>query len=175
MLTTITILAVSAACIWDVRTGRIPNLLTFPAILLGFIANAVLSGTTGVENSFLGMLAGAGLLLIPFAFGGMGAGDVKMLAMVGAINGPGFVFRTFLFGAVAGGVAAVGIALWKRRLWMVLSNSLMALASLGNHIVSLRRGQPAGGSLGSMVTSGVRFPYGVAMFAGTIAAYLVRW
>ena len=147
----------AVAAFWDLRTKRIPNWLTVPAIVLGVAANAVKSGLAGLWAGLLGMLVGAGLFIIPFAMGGMGAGDVKMLAAVGAIAGPEAAFRSFLYGAMAGG--------------------LMAAAFLVGRAYLFRgRLRADGGTRGPGVTVGLkqRFPYGLAVFAGTVIAYMLR-
>jgi prepilin peptidase CpaA len=99
----------AAAAAYDLRTKKIPNWLTFPAILLGLSLNVALGGALGLRDSLLGMATGVALLFAPFALGGMGAGDVKMLAAVGAFTNPSFVFRTFLYGSVAGGLIALAV------------------------------------------------------------------
>jgi prepilin peptidase CpaA len=135
----------AAAAVYDLRTQKIPNWLTFPAVLLGLSLNVALSGAPGLRDSLLGTIAGVALLFVPFAMGGMGAGDVKMLAAVGAFTGPMFVFRTFLYGSIAGGAIAVAV--------------IAGRSFLGH---SLKAGTKQA------------FPYGVAILAGAVAAYLVR-
>jgi len=157
-LTAVAVVWAAVAAFWDLRTKRIPNWLTLPAILLGLAVNAVLSGAAGLWASFLGTAVGAALLLVPFAMGGMGAGDVKMLAAVGAIAGPRVVFHSFLYGAIAGGLVAA--ALLAGRFYLF-------------------RGRPARGA-GSAARAGARgrftetFPYGIAIFAGTVVTYVLR-
>jgi len=91
----------------DFKYRKIFNKITFPSILFGFIYGFLSNGFEGLYSSFLGFLLGLGILLIPFILGGMGAGDVKMLAMVGALTGPIFVLKAFAWGAVLGGVFAL--------------------------------------------------------------------
>lgn len=148
--------AIAAFC--DLRTRKIPNWLTLSAIPLGLLLNVILSGSGGLRASVLGTLVGLALLFVPFAMGGMGAGDVKMLAAVGAIAGPTVAFRSFVYGAVAGG--------------------LMAAAVLTGRLYLLRgRSVPAsGGPVPSVSRWGSRdsLPYGIAIFIGTVIAYAVR-
>lgn len=112
----LTVAWAAVAAFWDLRTRRIPNWLTLPAALLGLALNVAISGSDGLRQSGLGLLAGLALLSIPFAIGGMGAGDVKMLAAIGAFAGPAFAFQTFLFGALAGGLIAVVVLLRRSHL-----------------------------------------------------------
>ncbi|HHY11420.1 MAG TPA: prepilin peptidase [Firmicutes bacterium] len=99
-----TLTGTGLCAMYDLRTGRIPNKITFSCILAGIVINTWSHGFAGMRDSLHGFAVGILLLIIPFALGGMGAGDVKMLAAVGAINGSRFVFHVFLYGAVAGGV-----------------------------------------------------------------------
>src|SRR5213592_412618 len=64
----------------DVRTRRIPNLLTGPAVLLGLVAHLTFGGTAGLASAALGMAAAGGLLLPGWLMGWMGAGDVTLMA-----------------------------------------------------------------------------------------------
>src|SRR5688500_14842611 len=81
------------------------------------IALAV-SGTSGVSTgeSIAGMFIGLLLMMPGHALGATGAGDVKLMAAVGAIVGPGLVVSAFLFTAIAGGILAILVALRRRRL-----------------------------------------------------------
>src|SRR3990170_4623177 len=86
---TVIVLTVSLAAVaFDVRTRRIPNWLTFGAAAAAFGYAGLHSGLTGVGIGVLGWLVGAALFFPFFALGGMGAGDVKLLAALGAWLGP---------------------------------------------------------------------------------------
>lgn len=149
--TALTLVAAGLAAAWDLGTRKIPNWLTFPTIALGLVLNLVGAGLPGLRNAVLGTVAGTALLLAPFAVGGLGAGDVKMLAAVGALNGAAFAFRAFLYGAVAGGlIAAVVIGMNRYR--------RSYTRSFGAAPVEKR----------------TTLPYGIAIFAGTVAAYFLR-
>src|SRR5204862_158348 len=76
------------ACVCDVRTRRIPNLLTFGGAALGVVYWVVVSGLSGAVTSIGGWMTGAVLFLPMFALGGMGAGDVKLAACLGAWRRP---------------------------------------------------------------------------------------
>ncbi|MBW8308903.1 MAG: prepilin peptidase, partial [Candidatus Paracaedibacteraceae bacterium] len=64
----------------DVTCRKIPNKLTFPVILWGLVSAGIFSGFNGILFSLGGFLVGLALFLIPFSMGGMGAGDVKLMA-----------------------------------------------------------------------------------------------
>jgi len=107
---------------WDLRTRRIPNWLTFggSAAALGF--HLVTGGLPGAGFSLGGWVVGCALFLPFFALGGMGAGDVKLLAAMGAWIGPVGAFWAWAFAAIAGGVLAVVVALLRGYLTTALRN-----------------------------------------------------
>ncbi len=72
----------------DLRARRIPNAVTGPGILVGLLLNTALLGASGLLHSVTGFAAAAIVLFLPFALGGIGGGDVKMMAAVGALAGP---------------------------------------------------------------------------------------
>ena len=72
------------ACITDLRTRRIPNVLTFGAAIAGLVAHIALDGASGALTAAGGWLTGLLIFLPFFALGGMGGGDVKLLAALGA-------------------------------------------------------------------------------------------
>ena len=102
-----TILFVALCVVSDVRTLRIPNLLTGPAILAGLALNATFAGWSGLHTSLAGLGLAFAILIGPFAAGGIGAGDVKMMAAVGALLGPRLVLFSLVLGLALGGVFAV--------------------------------------------------------------------
>jgi prepilin peptidase CpaA len=91
----------------DLRTQRIPNLLTFPAVALTLIYYSVTNGLNGFLFSAVGLLLGISLFIIPYLLGGMGAGDAKLMGVVGGVLGAKGVFYAFLFSAIVGGIYAV--------------------------------------------------------------------
>ncbi len=100
------------ATVTDLRSRRIPNWLVFPFFGLGVAVSCWMSGWHGLVQS----LAGAGLALLLFGtlfiMGGMGAGDVKLCAAVGSWIGPMQLMYALIFTGLAGGVMAVGWAVW---------------------------------------------------------------
>ncbi len=115
------------ACAYDLRTRRIPNGLTLGAAALALAFHAIDGGLGGVGTSVAGWLVGGALLVPLFWLGGMGGGDVKLLAALGAWVGPGEVFWVALYSAIAGGVLAVSLALARgylvracRNLWALV-------------------------------------------------------
>ena len=90
------------AVVWDLATKRIPNLLTFGAALAAFAVHGFVEGWTGAGTSFAGWVVGAAFFFPFFALRGMGAGDVKLLAAVGAWLGPAAIVWVALFSGSPG-------------------------------------------------------------------------
>jgi prepilin peptidase CpaA len=152
----------------DWRSRRIPNYLTFGGALAGVVFQTAVFGWPGLAQALLGLLLGLGLLLLPYVLGGMGAGDVKALAALGAWLGPKGVFSVFCYMALAGGIMSLGVLLWKGDLWRFFRKGW---ASLTNLILS--RGQKImleSLTPGEDLTEGL--PYGVAIALG-MAAYVL--
>jgi prepilin peptidase CpaA len=106
----------------DLRSRRIPNALTLGAALAAFGFAAIAGGPSLLLASAEGWALGL-LLWLPFyALGGMGAGDVKLLAALGAWLGPAAVLRVAIYGAIAGAVLAVFVALRARYLRTAMQN-----------------------------------------------------
>jgi prepilin peptidase CpaA len=114
---------------------RVPNWLTYPMIISGWIFGIATGGWAGFGESLLGTAVGLACLLPLYAIGGMGAGDVKLLAGVGAWLGAATTFYGFLATAITGGVIAIVMVLvtrsWKRHQAMFLQ-ILGEVATIGN-------------------------------------------
>ena len=95
-----------AALVWDLRYRRIPNWLTLPALSLGCLLAGLHGGWSGLAWAALGVVVGAALLLGPWWLGWVGAGDVKLMAAVGALGGPLFLLACFPAGVAVGGLMA---------------------------------------------------------------------
>jgi prepilin peptidase CpaA len=107
----LTILAASIffllICIVDTVYSRIPNLASLLFLLTGLGHHLYSAGASGLLFSVLGILTGFSLLFLPYLMGGMGAGDVKALAALGALLGPGAIFQVFLYTGLIGGLLAL--------------------------------------------------------------------
>jgi prepilin peptidase CpaA len=111
-------LAIALWIAWgDLRTYRIPNYLTLGAALAGLVYQGVFHGMSGVGNGCLGLALGFFLLFPVYILGGMGAGDVKALAALGTWLGPSLTLMLFCYMAIAGGLMALGVLIYKRLLW----------------------------------------------------------
>ncbi len=99
----------------DIKERKILNIVLFPAMLIAFVYWFFTQGFNGLWSSLAGFGLGLVLLLIPYLMGGMGAGDVKLMATVGAIKGSTFVFYAFLYTAIVGGIIALIILIWQQK------------------------------------------------------------
>jgi prepilin peptidase CpaA len=100
------------AAIIDIRIQKIPNIFTFPAMVLGLTYHSVANGWSGFIFSSEGLAIGIAIFLIPYMMGGMGAGDAKLMGAVGAMIGPKGVVIACLFTAIAGGFYALIVLLF---------------------------------------------------------------
>lgn len=99
----------------DVRYRRIPNKLVLVTLLVGLTINTIFGGTQGLLLSLSGFALAFALMFFLHVFGTMGAGDVKLFAAIGAINGVSLVLPTLLVVALTGGLIAVGKMVYTRR------------------------------------------------------------
>ncbi len=107
-----TLIVVAVATFTDLRSRRIPNWLVFPFLLAGIAVSGWLRGWHGMGQSLEGLGLGALLFGILFVLGGMGAGDVKLCAAIGAWIGPGQMLIALVLTGLAGGVMVIGWALY---------------------------------------------------------------
>lgn len=160
------LLVISICVITDLKSRTIYNVVIFPALTAAFVIQAVTGGWNGLADSFLGFILGFCILIIPYLLGGMGAGDVKLLALVGALQGASFVFDTAVYMALIGGVIALAVILFK-------DGIRERLRLLGYVLFCLRfRFRP---NLQGVWTAGA-YPYGIAIAGGSaLCLWLKGW
>lgn len=168
--TGVLLLLLAAAAISDYRTFKIPNWLTGSGILFALTYNGVVQPALHADWTWApaGMLLGFGAMLPMYALRVMGAGDVKLMAMVGAFLGAAATATTLLFCVVTAGIAALAYALRQRVLAQMLSNAGGMLRGMLWCAVASGRPQVQPGALPSVG----KLAYGVSIAIGT-AAYLV--
>src|SRR6476469_5957283 len=105
----ISLTLVLAIAIWtDLRSGLLPNRLTFSAMGLALLAHGWMSGFQGMIFSLAGLGTGFGIFLLLYLWGGMGAGDVKLMAAVGSIVGAYGALVSGILAILVGGIYALG-------------------------------------------------------------------
>ncbi len=146
----------------DTIHSKIPNLFSFGLALLGLGYNAFDSGPSGLMFALGGLFLGLGLFIVPFLLGGMGAGDVKALAALGALLGPGAIFQVFLYTALFGGAMAIAHYLTNRNLLERFATWRMAVfAYAGSKETDCFQAVSSGEKL--------KFPYAAAIAFGYYA------
>ena len=165
----VTITLVVAAVIDGLKL-KVPNWITFPMIVSGWIYSATLSpyaGLDGLMFSLIGTVVGLALLLPAYAIGGMGAGDVKLLAGVGAWVWGTTTLYAFAVSAIVGGIIAVGMVLagkgWNKhrsQFWMIC-----------NEILAVKDPEKLATIAAERKPSMMLLPYGIPIAIGTIAYF----
>ncbi len=107
ILLVLLIIVLVIATITDIRYQKIPNRLTYPAVLVALIIHTVMNGTDGLVFSAEGLGLGIAIWLLLYLAGKMGAGDTKLMGAVGAFVGPMNVLIASVFTAVIGGIYAL--------------------------------------------------------------------
>jgi prepilin peptidase CpaA len=152
---------------------KVPNWLTFPMIVSGWLYSAWAAGATGdpwyvgLGCSMVGMAVGLGLLLPLYAIGGMGAGDVKLLAGLGAWMGATHTLYAFCVTAIAGAVLSIAMVMW-RRAWRKHTNQLWMILV---EILTVRDPHQLSTIAAQRKSSMLLLPYGIPMAIGSIAYF----
>jgi prepilin peptidase CpaA len=164
------LLAVAAAC--DYRTYRIPNLLTGGGIVFALAYNAAVPPEWHADWTWApaGMLLGFGAMLPMYAIRAMGAGDVKLMAMVGAFLGTKGTAHALLFCVVTGGIAALAFAVHKQVLARMFANTRDVLR--GMLWASVAGGSPR--LQAAPVESVGKLAYGISIAVGTTSYLLAQ-
>jgi len=130
-------LFVTVAAVNDVRYFRVPNVLTGLMLLTGIAYHATSGGIGGLQLSLLGALCGFGILIWAYVLGAMGAGDVKLMAGVGAWLGS--VPTIYVFAVAAAGTACYSLVVlcWRGQLYQALQRiqlSLFQFRTIAKHL-----------------------------------------
>lgn len=172
------LMLVSLSAAFDAKERRIPNKITFMGIIVGLLFNLISGGWMGLLNSFLGLLAGIAIFFIPFAVGGMGAGDVKLMGAIGALMGWRFSVETAIYSALVGGMMVLVYLVYTRKMREILSGMLLALVQFLNRIIQ-RRGynEALMRAEQNFYRNGreykkIYIPYGVAIAGGAVLVLL---
>ena len=151
---------------FDVISARIPNRVTYPAILAALVVRFTFLGWDGLLEGLLGMVLCGGAFFLLFMIHAMGGGDVKLMAAVGAWVGYRNAGLALIVCALAGGLIALGYVIVLKRYRTTFSN---LAAVIRFHATSGLRQNPA---LNLSSANAVRMPYGLAIAAGAVGTLI---
>ncbi|WP_322616150.1 A24 family peptidase [Pseudomonas sp. BIC9C] len=143
------------AVVSDLLRHRIPNMLVLVGLVLGLIGQMYSGGVSGLGDSLLGILICFALFLPMYAFGGMAAGDVKLMAMVGSFLPFHYALWAAMFSLIAGGMCGLLIVLFRGQLRQTLGRYWLILRAQAYLAPT------------SDEVAGKPFPYSIAILIGT--------
>ena len=155
---------------------KVPNWLTFPFAFSAWAYHGVVGGWQDLQTSLVGTAVGLGLLLVPYAIGGMGAGDVKLFAGVGAWLGPAVTWGAFCVSVVVGGLLAVALVLyrvWRQGRWDEAWRNMARFQLVTHEVLTVRDPRQLSELAQARKPSAVLLPYGIPLAIGTIG--YVAW
>jgi prepilin peptidase CpaA len=155
------LLCATVGAVYDVTTRRIPNAFTFPAILFGLLLHFTLGGWWQLGTASAAGVSCGLIFLVFHLAGGMGGGDVKLITAVGCIAGLSLIQPLLILTSLAGGVMAIGLALYHRRLKETLHN----VCALTVHHRTVGLAPHPEFNIGNAQT--LRLPYALAIAAGS--------
>lgn len=159
---------VITAAVWDWQTRRIPNWLVSAALIVALPLQVFLHGVSdGTEAWLLGCLAGGVMFLPGYLTRTVGAGDVKLMAAIGALCGPVPAMEIAVVASAIGGVWALLWLMRRKRIRAGLSNTMSMLFSV---VGGARAGIQHGESLRALSVG--RLPFGVAIALGTLGTMM---
>jgi prepilin peptidase CpaA len=144
------------AVVSDLLSHRIPNMLVLVGLVLGLLGQMYSGGVSGLGGSLLGILICFALFLPMYAFGGMAAGDVKLMAMVGSFLPFQLALWAAMFSLIAGGVCGLLIVLVRGQLRQTLGRYWLILRAQAYLAPT------------SDEVAGKPFPYSIAILIGTL-------
>jgi prepilin peptidase CpaA len=120
----------------DIRYRRIPNKLVLAILIVGLTMNTLFGGSHGLLLSLGGLGVSFGIMFFLHVFGTMGAGDVKLFAAIGAVNGLSLVVPTLMLVALTGGVLAIFMMVYSGRVRRTMFGVMQFFYGLlpGQHI-----------------------------------------
>ncbi len=164
---TAALLCALIASLHDLRSRRIPNLLTGPAILIGLALHLVLGGPAQLGLSALAGLIAGGIFLVFFLAGGMGAGDVKLMAAVGCLAGTDYLMQVLIATVLIGAVMGIALALYRGKLRQTIANVVALVRHHG------AEGLSAHPDLNVKNAATLRLPYALPIAAGCLVAFVI--
>jgi prepilin peptidase CpaA len=153
------------AMVSDVRAHKISNRLTGPALALGLLLHLCVDGARGLGAATLAALIAGGIFFIFYIAGGMGAGDVKLMAALSGLSATADVRNLLIATMIAGALFALGLAAWRGVLHKTLHNVLVLLVHHSHH------GMAAHPELNVRNDKMLRLPYAVPMGVASLLVF----
>lgn len=164
LITIFLVMLVSTCSVTDIMSRRIPNPLIVVGLAVAFLCHGIGFGASGLLSCLLGLVLGGALFLPLYILGGTSAGDVKLMAAVGALLGANGVIVAGIASFICGGILG---ALWI--LWRIVESHAASRPSTSSD--SRRMGLPSFElSVGALDLRNLTFPYAPAIAAGTFIA-----
>lgn len=158
------IIVVIVGSVTDIVSSKIPNWLTYPAAAFGVALAAAEGGWNSAGNRLLGLAVGFGIFFVLYWRGGMGGGDVKLMAAVGAMMGYPFVLNAMITSILLGGLIAALIVIWEGKAWAAARYVWITLARVVYRGIEAPALQP-----------GHAVPFGVAICLGSFLTLVANW
>lgn len=162
--------ALVTASVTDLRSGKIPNWITYPTVVVGLIGHTLFGGwsggdtilAVGLQGSLLGLAAGFLPLFVAWWAGGIGGGDAKLMGAIGALTGPGLALSAMFYGFAVAAVMALIVMLHRRV-------TRRTLGRIGRFLyLGLIRGKP-----GDPATAdSPKIAFGLALCIGSLLAVI---
>lgn len=153
----------AAAFYTDIRSMKISNTLTMPAMVLGLVYHGVSSGWEGILFSFKGLVGGFLVVLVMYFIGAVGAGDVKLFGGVGAWCGLWFTLQAVVYSVLFAGLIGLFILIWRRETF----KRLRRMASNAAGVFIFKSLSPWSNNK----EEHLRFPFMIAVLPGVIFTY----
>jgi prepilin peptidase CpaA len=157
------LLLVAVAAVYDFRFRRVPNWLNASGLILGFGLNLLLYEWSGLAIAGEGFLLASAIYLPLYLLRGMGAGDVKLMAAIGSLAGPRHWLEIFLVTAILGGIAAVLLALCKKR----FTDTCINMYAILHDFLRLRAPYKSNSQVDVRNAESLRMPHAVVIALGT--------
>lgn len=163
-----TVVVLLIAAVIDIRSRRIPNWLSLPFLVIGLVLSAWRGGLPGFESSIEGIGLAVAIAGVLCFLRGMGMGDLKLFAAIGAWVGPEQLLVALVATGIAGGFLAIGYALWHRSLGKSLDSTGDLLAGFG------KTGFRPHATIALDNPQALKMPYAPAIAIGTMFSFFAR-
>ena len=156
---------VSISVYTDIKENKIKNKYLLVALILGLAISLLTGGIAGIKDSFLGIIVPFILLFLFFAMRMFGAGDIKLFCTIGAIMGLNFALNNIIYSFFLAGIVVISKIIFTGQLFKIIKGLYYYFKAmfLNRTIIEFQR------------TEGNRFPFGIAIFLGTIVQLIAKY